>query len=236
MRFVTEVGQATTGNNCDSRTRSELREMLRGTNTNIEDDGNSGDFRNNWALGYQPNNADAEYTWGAREGRMEATLRVNKVTTEGNSSNIGRTVIGQIHASDDEPLRLNYKHREGFRGGCIYASSERNGGDDTNFVLAGSNTSCSTDPGNNGLGLGELFSYVIENIDEDIIVTIIRGDRDGEVINSVRIDLDEINGGYDRDDEWNYFKAGAYTQNDRNSGARNGDGDIITFYRLNVSH
>ena len=52
MRFVTEVGQATTGNNYDSRTRSEFREMLRGSNRSIEDDGSSGDFRNNWALGY----------------------------------------------------------------------------------------------------------------------------------------------------------------------------------------
>ena len=152
------------------------------------------------------------------------------------SSNIGRTVIGQTHASDDEPLYLNYKHRAGHRGGWIYTSSERNGGDDTNFVLAGSSASCNDCPGNNGLGFGELFSYVIENINEDIIVMIIRGDHDGEVIDSVRIDLNEINVGYDRDDEWNYFKAGAYTPNYRSGGAWNGDSDIITFYRLDVTH
>ena len=132
--------------------------------------GNNGDFRNNWALGYQPNNADADHSWGAREGILFGTLEVNRVTTSGNSSNRGRTIIGQIHAKDDEPLRLNYQHRAGFNGGCIYASSEERGGDDTNFVLVGPNVSCSSDPGNGGISLNELFSYEIENRDEDIIV------------------------------------------------------------------
>lgn len=244
MRFVTEIGGATTGGNCNSRTRSELREMLRGSNTNIDTDGKTddgeddGDYRNNWALGYQPNTSNAansNQTWGAREGKMRATLRVNEVTTTGKDSSRGRVVIGQIHAKDDEPLRLNYKHRAGFQGGCIYASSEQNGGDDTNFVLAGSNTSCSTDPGNNGLGLGELFSYEIENIDEDIIVTIYRGDFES-VIDSVTIDLNEIDGNYDVNDDWMYFKAGAYTQNSLNDDGERGDRDVVTFYRLDVTH
>lgn len=243
MRFVSEIGGATTGGNCNSRTRSELREMLRGSNTNIDTDGKTddgdddGDFRNNWALGYQPTTkaGNNNQSWGAREGKMRATLRVNKVTTTGSDSSKERVVIGQIHAKDDEPLRLNYKHRAGFDGGCIYASSEQNGGDDTNFVLAGSNTSCSSDPGSNGLGLGELFSYEIENIDEDIIVTIYQGDF-GAVIDTVTIDLNEINGGYDLNNDWMYFKAGAYTQNSLNDGGSSGDGDIVTFYRLDVTH
>ena len=87
--------------------------------------------------------------------------------------------------------------------------------------MAGSNTSCSSDPGNNGLGLGELFSYEIENIDEDIIVKIYRGD------------FDSLNQKYDVSNDWVYFKAGAYTQNDTGN---NGDHDIVTFYRLDVTH
>jgi len=234
MRFVTEIGGATTGGSCSSRTRSELREMLRGSNTSIDTTGKNGDYRNNWALGYQPNNHDGNSgeSWGAREGKMRATLRVNKVTTSGSDSERGRTVIGQIHADEDEPLRLNYKHRAGFSGGCIYASSEQRGGSDKNFILAGSNTSCSSDPGNNGLGLGELFSYEIENIDEDIIVKIYRGDFES-LIDSVTIDFDSLNQKYDVDDDWMYFKAGAYTQNDSGN---DGDHDIITFYRLEVTH
>lgn len=238
MRFVTEIGGATTGGNCDSRTRSELREMLRGSNTSIDTDGKNGDYRNNWALGYQPNShaGNSGESWGAREGKMSATLRVNKVTTSGKDSSRGRTVIGQIHASGDEPLRLNYKHRAGFAGGCIYASSEQREGDDTNFVLVGNDTSCSQDPGSNGIALGELFSYEIENVNEDIIVTIRRGDRDGSIINSVRIDLNQINANYDRNDDWMYFKAGAYTQNSLGDDGNSGDSDIVTFYRLDVEH
>ncbi len=243
MRFVSEIGGATTGGNCNSRTRSELREMLRGSDTSIDTDGKTddgdddGDFRNNWALGYQPTTkaGNNNESWGAREGKMRATLRVNKVTTTGSDSSRGRVVIGQIHAKDDEPLRLNYKHRVGFDGGCIYASSEQNGGSDTNYVLAGSNTSCSSDPGNNGLGLGDLFSYEIENINEDIVVTIYQGDF-GAVIDTVTIDLNDINGGYDLNNDWMYFKAGAYTQNSLGDGGSSGDGDVVTFYRLDVTH
>ena len=214
MRFVTEIGRGTTGGNCNSRTRSELREMLRGSNTSIDTSGDNGDYRNNWALGYQPNNhaGNSGESWGAREGKMSATLRVNKVTTSGSDSSRGRTVIGQIHADEDEPLRLNYKHRAGFSGGCIYAASEQRGGSDTTFMLVGNNTSCSQDPGSSGIALGELFSYDIENDGEDIIVTIRRGDRNGSIINSVRIDLNTINGNYDVSNDWMYFKAGAYTQ------------------------
>jgi len=237
MRFVSEIGGGTTGGSCDSRTRSELREMLRGSDRSIDTTGRNGDYRNNWALGYQPttHGGNSGESWGAREGKMSATLRVNKVTTTGKDSSRGRTVIGQIHADNDEPIRINYKHREGFAGGCIYASSEQRNGDDTNFVLAGSNTSCSQDPGANGLGLGELFSYEIENIGEDIIVTIFEGDR-GPVINSVTIDLNDIEGNYDVADDWMYFKAGAYTQNSINDEGEAGDGDIVTFYRLDVVH
>lgn len=34
---------------------------------------------------------------------MNATVAVNYVTTTGSSSQVGRVIIGQIHANDDEP-------------------------------------------------------------------------------------------------------------------------------------
>ena len=37
-----------------------------------------------------------------------ATLAVNHVTTTGEKYQIGRVIIGQIHAKDDEPVRLYY--------------------------------------------------------------------------------------------------------------------------------
>jgi len=81
--------------------------------------------------------------------------------------------------------------------------------------------------------LNELFSYSIINDDEDLTVIIRRGDRDGPVIAQRTIDMNSLDSGYDRSDEWMYFKAGAYTQNDSGNGS---DGDIVTFYRLDVSH
>lgn len=230
MRFIAEFGGGTTGGDCDDKSRSELREMLRGSNRNIDTTGNNGDFRNNWALEYQPNNADADETWGARGGKMSATLIINDVTESGSSNDQGNVVIGQIHASSDEPLRLHYRIRPGMSRGCLWAASEIRNGDDVNINIIG-DRNCTSSP-SNGIALGELFSYEIENIDEDIIVTIREGDR-GSIINRITIDLDSMDSGYDRDDEWMYFKAGAYSQND--DGTR-GDKDIVTFYRLDVDH
>lgn len=232
MRFIAEYGGGTTGGDCDDKSRSELREMLRGSNRNIDTTGKNGDFRNNWALGYQPNNADADNSWGAREGRMRATLIINDVTESGSDNDQGNVVIGQIHASSDEPLRLHYRIRPGQTRGCIWAASEIREGDDENFNMIGDRDCDSSNGPSNGIELGELFSYEIENIDEDIIVTIREGDR-GSVIATQVIDLDQLDSGYDRDDEWMYFKAGAYSQNDD---GQIGDRDIITFYRLDVDH
>lgn len=237
MRFISEYGGGTTGGDCRSKSRSELREMLRGSNTNIDTTGKNGDFRNNWALGssngeYQPRNADADETWGAREGRMRATLVINDVTESGSDNDQGNIVIGQIHASSDEPLRLHYRIRPGQTRGCFWAASEIREGDDVNFNIIG-DRDCDTNNGpSNGIELGELFSYEIINDGPLIIVRIREGDR-GAVIDDVTINLDTLNSGYDRDDEWNYFKAGVYSQNDDGD---IGDRDIVTFYRLDVDH
>ena len=45
--------------------------------------------------------------------------------------------------------------------------------------------------------------------------------------------MNDEESGYDRSDEWMYFKAGAYTQNDTGD---DDDHDIITFYRLENTH
>ena len=100
MRFVSPVGGATTNTSCNSGfPRSELREMLRRGNTSIS---TTGVNANNWALGYQPGNTNH----GGRNGTLTATLRVNRVTTTGDGLHPGRTIIGQIHADNNEPMRL----------------------------------------------------------------------------------------------------------------------------------
>ncbi len=226
MRFVTRIDGQTTNNACNSGfVRSELREMLRAGNQSIED---TGVTRNNWKLGYQPGNNS---NWGGVNGQLDGTLRVNKVTTTGSSSQVGRVVIGQIHAGNDEPLRLYYRKRVGQSKGCIYFAHEIRTQNDVDFFMIG-NEACTSGP-SNGIELNELFSYSIINEREDIRVVIRRGDRDGPVIAQRTIDMNSLNSGYNRSDEWMYFKAGAYTQN--NTGNRS-DGDIVTFYRLSVSH
>ncbi|MDB3935732.1 polysaccharide lyase family 7 protein [Granulosicoccus sp.] len=226
MRFVTRVDGATTNSSCNEGfPRSELREMLRRGNEDIED---TGVTRNNWKLGYQPGN---RRDWGGENGVMNATLRVNRVTTTGDSGQVGRVIIGQIHARDDEPLKLYYRKRSGESKGCIYFAHEIRTDDDITFELIG-DRNCTSGP-SNGIELNELFSYTISNDDEDLSVVIRRGDRNGRVIAQQTIDMDSLNSGYDRSDESMYFKAGAYTQNDSGRGS---DGDIVTFYRLSVSH
>ena len=99
MRFVTRIDGQTTNDSCNEGfVRSELREMLRRGDRDIDDTSVS---RNNWKLGYQPGD---DSDWGGVNGEMNATLRVNKVTTTGDSGQVGRVIIGQIHADDDEPL------------------------------------------------------------------------------------------------------------------------------------
>ncbi|MBO1256280.1 polysaccharide lyase family 7 protein [Alteromonas sp. 5E99-2] len=240
MRFVTRLDGARTSTGT-SFVRSELREMLRAGRDGISTIGLN---ENNWVLGYQPTNLDlgsgttdaqdnTPTQPGGRNGVLTATLRVNRVTTTGTGVHVGRTIIGQIHADDDEPVRLYYRKEPNATRGCIYAQSEiRNSNvSDVEFPLVGDGQSC--DDSSNGIALDELFSYKIENIDEDIIVTIYRGDQDGQEIGRTTIDLNELGSGYDRDDEWMYFKLGAYTQNNRGDDS---DGDVITFYRLNNTH
>ena len=227
MRFVSPVGGSTTSSSCNSGfPRSELREMLRRGNRSISTQGVNG---NNWALGYQPEGSNH----AGRNGELKATLRVNRVTTTGTSSlHPGRTIIGQIHADNDEPARLYYRKLPNADFGCIYLEHEIRDSDDVTFNMIG-NERCSGNGPSNGIQLGELFSYEIRNLDEEIRVRVIRGDQDGEILSEVTVDMNALDSGYDRADEWMYFKAGAYTQN--NTGDDD-DTDVITFYRLSNTH
>ena len=225
MRFVTRLDGAKTSSGT-SYVRTELREMLRRGNESISTRGANG---NNWALGYQPGNTNH----AGRNGKLSVTLRVNKVTTTGDDEyQLGRTIIGQIHAEDDEPLKLYYRKFPNHSRGCIYMRVEirDSSASDLLFPIVG-NEDC--DNPSDGIALNELFSYEIINDDEDLTIRIRRGDRNGPTIGLRTVDLDKLDTGYDRSSEWMYFKAGAYTQN--NTG-RDSDGDIITIYRLENTH
>ncbi len=228
MVFKSTIAGSRTSQNT-SFVRSELREMLRAGNDSFSTQGVG---PNNWALDHQPFNPDI----GARGGRLTATLSIDQVTSTGVSSQVGRVIIGQIHAEDDEPLRLYYRKLPGNTKGGIYAVHEVRGGDDINIDIIGSRANDAADPIENGIEPGELFSYEITNIGAIIEIIIRRGDSDGEIIGELQIDMDNIvegGTGYDVPEEWMYFKAGAYTQNNTGNG---NDFDQVRFYRLENTH
>ncbi len=209
-------GGSTSGS---SFSRTELREMLRGTNTSIRTKGIN---KNNWVISTA--NASNRNAAGGVDGVMVATLRVDRVSTTGESSKVGRVIVGQIHGEDDEPIRLYYRKLPGNSKGSIYFASERWQGSDRYFELIGSRSSSASNP-TDGIALGERWSYEIEMRGRDLTVTIFR-ENGQTVTETVQIDS-EYSG------DWMYFKAGAYNQNNT------GDADDfvkVTFFDLRVSH
>jgi len=259
-------------------TRTELREMLRRGDRSIN---TSGVNENNWVLGYQP--SDDELTLrsdangiGGRNGRLSVTMRVNHVTTTGDRGQVGRVIIGQIHAEDDEPIRLYYRKFPEHDLGGIYFAHELHASlgrsDDILINLIGNTTSRSAANPSNGIALDELFTYEIVNEGANLTVTIRRGGINGEIIQSNASNVGEIEdslqdvvndinnlqanevveiipidpnsisnplrlnmtgSGYDRNNEWMYFRAGAYSQNNT---ADSNDFDQVTIYSINNTH
>ena len=233
MVFRSTIGGAKTSANT-SYTRSELREMLRRGDTSISTRGVN---RNNWLLGYQP---DPGIAVGGRNGVLRGTLAVNQVTTTGDRNRVGRVVIGQIHAESDEPARLYYRKFPENERGFIYLAHEIRYLDDIYFPVVGPvNSNLDNAPADdanpaNGIALDEIFSYEILQQGARIDVVVRRGDSTGPIIGHNYVDMQQQNSGYDvPPDEWMYFKAGAYTQN--NTGDET-DFDQVTFYELENSH
>ena len=206
--------------------------MLRRGDTSVS---TTGVNRNNWVLGYQPNNLDFEDDdrVGGRNGVLSVTMRVNRVTTTGDGLHPGRVIIGQIHADNDEPVRLYYRKLPNNSRGSIYFSHQRRNGSDIDDInLIGSERSSQSNPAN-GFELGELFSYEIVN-EGNIVEVIIRdGDRNGPIVARGSVNMDSEDSNYDRDDEWMYFKAGAYTQNNTGNSS---DFDEVAIYRIVNTH
>ena len=207
-----------------SFTRVELREMLRGTNTSISTQGVN---KNNWVFGSAPEsakNAAAGY-----DGEMTATLAVNHVTTTGSSSHIGRLIIGQIHANDDEPIRVYYrKLKDNALGSIYFAHEPTDGNGDEQWIdVIGSRSNSAANP-EDGIALNEKFSYTINVVGDLLTFTI---SRDGKV--DVVKTLNMQNSGFNASGQYMYFKAGIYQAN--NTGDAN-DFAQATFYKLEKSH
>ena len=232
MVFRSTIGGAKTSAN-SSYTRSELREMLRRGNTGISTRGVN---RNNWLLGYQP---DPGVTVGGRNGVLRGTLAVNHVTETGDRNRVGRVIIGQIHAENDEPARLYYRKFPENERGFVYLAHEIRNSDDIYFPVVGPATDdigdAPDDDANpaNGIALDEIFSYEIAQRGPRIDVIVRRGDSSGPIIGHNFVDMQQRNSGYDVAEEWMYFKAGAYNQNNTGDDT---DFDQVTFFSLENTH
>ena len=210
-----------------SYTRTELREMLRRGNTAIKtrfEDGTPN--KNNWVFSSAP--LEAQIAAGAVDGILEATLAVNHVTTTGKRNQVGRVIIGQIHAKDDEPIRLYYRKLPENTHGSIYAAHEsQSEPKDIYYEMIGTRSQSAENP-ENGIKLNEKFSYKIDAKGNSLFVTI---SKDGIILAETTIDMTKS--GYDVEDDYMYFKAGVYNQN--NSGDPE-DYVQATFYKLKVTH
>ena len=222
MTFRSEIDGYKTSTNT-SYTRSELREMLRAGDTSIDTQGVN---KNNWVFSSAP--FSAQNAAGGVDGNMKATVAVNHVTTTGDSGQVGRVIIGQIHADKDEPVRLYYRKLPGHDKGSIYFAHEPgNGNAEQWYEMIGSRSSSASEP-SDGIALNEVFSYEIDVTGNTLTVKIL---REGKPTLTEEVDMS--NSGYDVADDYMYFKAGVYNQNNT------GDGDDYvqaTFYALDVTH
>lgn len=201
--------------------RSELREMLRGVDTSIGTQGING---NNWV--FSSSSIENQEAAGGVDGVMTATLTVDHVSeTSDENRKIGRVIVGQIHASDDEPCRLYYRKLPENSKGSIYLAHEPTTSSEQWYDMIGSRSDNAADP-EDGIALGEKFSYEIKVVGNILTVTINREGKD-DVVQEV----DMTDSGFA--DDWMYFKAGNYNQNNA------GDADEyaqVSFYALDVSH
>ena len=220
MVFKSPIGGFKTSKNT-TYTRSELREMLRRGDTKIK---TKGPGLNNWVL----KSSNSMFTAGGHDAQLKATLKVDHVTTSGVEKQVGRVIIGQIHAEHDEPLRIYYRKLPNNSKGSIYFAHEgRANNKEDYYELIGKKSSTAENP-ENGIELGEIFSYQVLVLDNILTVKITKSDG-----SSFEKSVDMKKSGYAAKEEYMYFKAGVYNQN------KTGDLDDYvqaTFYELSNKH
>ena len=241
MVFATPNKAMTTPNSKNAR--SELRAMLA---TSYKDP------KNNFAIKANPDAA----SYGSIGGELSATLSVDWVSTSGNADKNGAfsTVIGQIHGSTNEPLKIVYRKLPNHQYGSLYWRYEINATGDNyskrkdiyhNVFGAYDLRDGSAEP-TDGIKLGEVFSYNV-NVQNNIMhLTFVKNiGEENEEIKTAEIDLsqphyqgNEYDEGYAND--WMYFKAGNYNQCNvgssqcTNNGVDAGDYAKVSFYQLTL--
>lgn len=220
--------------------RSELRAML-------GDDYNAPD--NNFVVASHDNASE----YGSIGGELSAVLSVDWVSTSGNDSKSGAhaVVIGQIHGSNNEPLKIVYRKLPNHEYGSLSWNYETNPADkadrtDIRHDVFGHNKLSSTDADpEDGIRLGEIFSYDV-NVEGNVMHLTFKkniGEVDEEV-KTFEVDLSQPYEGQSKDtsyaQDWMYFKAGLYNQCNvgstecTNNGLDQGDYAQASFYQLTL--
>lgn len=221
MTFIAPINGVKTSKNT-KYVRTELREMLRKGDTQHS---TKGVGPNNWVLSSA--SAEDQKNAGAVDGRLTGTLSVDHVTTSGNEKQVGRVVFAQIHGKKDVPVRLYYRKLPNNSKGSIYFSHEPSGEKDIYFDLVGSRSSNANNP-EDGISLGEKFSYEISTKGNELSVSLI---REGEQTITKKVDMS--NSGYNLPGQYVYFKVGAYLQD---NSANKDDYAQTTYYKLQNWH
>lgn len=224
-------------------TRSELRAML--------DVNNAYTYKaplTNFAVAAHKNAA----AFGSIGGQLNSALTVDAVSTSGNDKKRGAhsVVIGQIHGSKNEPLKIFYRKMPNHTHGSVFWTYEinpENKKDRFDIVhnVFGNATLTKADANpDDGIQLGELIEYDVNVVDNVMNLTFTRniGEKNEKEV-TFAVDLSKPYPGEEALDrsyaqDWMYFKAGAYNQcNQGSSGCQNrgldaGDYTQATFYKL----
>jgi len=214
-----------------SNTRSELRQMIRGKNTKYKTHG----AENNFALAAH----SLSDKFGRIGGRLDATLKVDHVATRAGNPDTSAAysvVLGQIHAVKydnpksgfgfgNEPIKIYYKKFPNHEMGSVFWNYERNlakkdpNRKDFSHAVFGNDWSVKSDPGSQGIALGEEFSYTI-NVHKNMMYLSFSNARLGtktftkSLVSQHSADgtIDPLDNKFSYGGDTLYFKAGVYNQ------------------------
>lgn len=229
MVFTSPNKATTTPNSTNAR--SELRYMIRGQNTRIK----THSAANNFAVEARKDSDK----FGSIGGKMDATLRVDHVARNAalpEKKAVYSVVVGQIHSINykkknsqfghgNEPLKIFYKKFPDHKTGSVFWTYERNHARghpdrrDIDYTVWGKAWDDPTDPGADGIKLGQDFSYTV-NVYKNTMYLTFKSDGKATrkfAVNLARnitpdgvVDAKDNPNGYGGDHL--YFKAGAYNQ------------------------
>jgi poly(beta-D-mannuronate) lyase len=229
MVFASPNKATTTKNTSNSR--SELREMLRGTHIKTK----TKSAKNNWAVEARKDSDK----FGRVGGRLDATLKVDHVATRAGDAATRAAysvVVGQIHADKykntssgfgfgNEPIKVYYKKFPDHKTGSVFWNYERNlpkdddNRTDISHAVFGYDWNNTSDPGTLGVALGEEFSYTI-NVHKNTMYLTFSNDRLGtkaftkSLVSQLSADgtMDPLDNKFSYGGDTLYFKAGVYNQ------------------------